>query len=127
MKVANTLGRFIGGGIVGAMAVSVFLFGSADIASAATKYLTKSELQAFLTGHRFKINGTTYEYRADGTIKVGKDTGKWWLDGNKYCTEWDGKKGKCMLVSFNGKAVYMLVHDHGSKANNHKWRMRNAD
>ncbi len=64
-------------------------------------------------------NPWTVRYQADGkmsgSVKSAKgdsvDTGEWWLDGNKFCSqykEWFGGKPSCFLVKTEGGKIRLF-------------------
>ena len=97
---------------------------TAGPAQAESDFLSRAEIKSTVdssvwTGINTLGNPWTVRYQADGkmsgSVKSAKgdsvDTGEWWLDGNKFCSqykEWFGGKPSCFLVKTEGSKIRLF-------------------
>ena len=96
-----------------ALSTSIAIVAPENGSMGAERTLTGVEIKSMFTNARvyYRIqqwDGIT-DYKSDGamsgTLGDQSDTGRWWVEGDKYCRQWkrwnDGKK-RCATVVING-------------------------
>ncbi|MES9869048.1 MAG: hypothetical protein ABW153_09225 [Sedimenticola sp.] len=101
---------------------AMLFFGGATIAG---ERLDNEALKAFYTdrttiAENHKYGSVKTYFAADGTItSIGSDSkrvGKWWIDGDKRCVQWNNKKKAfCHYTEKNEDGTHTLVHFKNGK------------
>ena len=109
--------------IIGLTAATV----AAGIADAAEKKLDGAGIKAALTGARVYIRGgdVQADFRADGTMAVAhvrgsSDTGKWWVEGDRYCRKWNswaGAEKRCFFLYRDGNKLRFYYPETNTSEN----------
>lgn len=114
MKTPEAFNNMAFKAIICGLSFTFVSFAGTEIAQA--KALNGAEIKTMISGNSFSFTGP-----ASGNIKFTKNgrvgyklttgnsaSGKWWIKGNQYCTQYPNRKAKCYSVNTGSAGAYKV-------------------